>query len=46
MKLAGVDHRETIDELSLLHYNEDEDRWNIVDSFKLAYMYIKEVKTF
>lgn len=36
VKLAGVDHRETIDELSLLHYNEDEDRWNIVDSFKLA----------
>ena len=24
MKLAGVDYRETIDELSLLHYNEDE----------------------
>lgn len=33
--LAGVDHKETIEELSLLQFDEEADKWKIIDSFKL-----------
>ncbi|UDI78695.1 2'-5' RNA ligase family protein [Staphylococcus taiwanensis] len=36
VELAGVDHKETIDELSLLSYDEDDDKWKVIDTFKLA----------
>ncbi|MCU5746005.1 YjcG family protein [Staphylococcus sp. SQ8-PEA] len=35
MKLAGVDHKETIDELTLLRYDNDEEKWKIVETYKL-----------
>ncbi|MBL7565604.1 YjcG family protein [Staphylococcus saccharolyticus] len=36
VKLAGVDHKETIGELSLLKYNDDEDKWLVIETFKLS----------
>ncbi|MCY1615575.1 2'-5' RNA ligase family protein [Staphylococcus pettenkoferi] len=35
MKLAGVDHKETINELTLLKYNHDEDKWEVVETYPL-----------
>ena len=35
VKLAGVDHREIIEELSLLQYSEEEDKWTIIETFTL-----------
>lgn len=35
VELAGVDHKEVIDELSLLQYHSEDDKWNIIDTFKL-----------
>lgn len=36
VKLAGVDHREIIEELSLLQYSEEEDKWTIIETFTLG----------
>lgn len=36
VKLAGVDHREIIEELSLLQYSEEEDKWIIIETFTLG----------
>lgn len=36
VELAGVDHKEIIDELSLLRYDEEENKWKVIDTFKLA----------
>lgn len=36
VKLAGVDHKETINELSLLQYSKEDDKWSVVDTFKLG----------
>ena len=36
VKLAGVDHKETINELSLLQYNEADDKWTVVETFELG----------
>ncbi|MDU4913828.1 MAG: hypothetical protein E6X40_04700, partial [Staphylococcus epidermidis] len=36
VKLAGVDHREMIEELSLLQYSEEEDKWIIIETFTLG----------
>lgn len=35
LSLAGVDHKETIDELSLVQYDNSNDKWNVVETFKL-----------
>ena len=35
VKLAGVDHKETINELSLLQYSEEDDKWTVVETFEL-----------
>ena len=35
VKLAGVDHKETISELSLLQYSEEDDKWSVIETFKL-----------
>ncbi|ARJ14384.1 MULTISPECIES: YjcG family protein [Staphylococcus] len=34
VKLAGVDHKEVIEELSLLEYDNQEDKWNVIDTFQ------------
>ncbi len=34
--LAGVDHKEIIDELTLLRFDDDEDKWKVIETFKLA----------
>ena len=34
--LAGVDHKEIIDELTLLSFDDDEDKWKVIETFKLA----------
>ena len=36
VKLAGVDHKETINELSLLQYSEEDDKWTVVETFELG----------
>lgn len=36
VELVGVDLKEKIEELSLLRYEEEEDKWKVIDSFKLA----------
>jgi len=36
VELAGVDHKEKIEELSLLRYDEGEDKWKVIDTFNLA----------
>ena len=36
VKLAGVDHKETISELSLLQYSEEDDKWSVIETFKLG----------
>ena len=36
VELVGVDLKEKIEELSLLRYDEEEDKWKVIDSFKLA----------
>ncbi len=41
VKLAGVDHREIIEELSLLQYSEEEDKWTIIETF---YIRVKSSK--
>ena len=34
--LAGVDHKEIIDELTLLRFDDDEDKWKVIETFNLA----------
>ncbi len=34
--IAGVDHKEIIDELTLLRFDDDEDKWKVIETFKLA----------
>lgn len=36
VELVGVDLKEKIEELSLLRYDEEEDKWKVIDTFKLA----------
>ncbi len=34
--LAGVDHKEIIDELTLLRFDDDEDKWKVIETFKCS----------
>ncbi|EHJ07381.1 YjcG family protein [Staphylococcus simiae] len=34
--LAGVDHEEVIEDLTLLRFDEEEDKWKELETFKLA----------
>lgn len=36
VRLAGVDHKETIDVLSLMKFNEDDDRWEEIETYHLS----------
>ena len=36
VELVGVDLKRKIEELSLLRYDEEEDKWKVIDTFKLA----------
>lgn len=36
VELVGVDLKEKIEELSLLRYDEEEYKWKVIDTFKLA----------
>ena len=35
-KISRVDHKETINELSLLQYSEEDDKWTVVETFELG----------
>lgn len=36
LKLAGIDYKETIEQLSLVYYEEKEEKWKLLESFNLA----------
>ncbi|HLR18478.1 MAG TPA: YjcG family protein [Staphylococcus sp.] len=36
LKLAGIDYKETIEQLSLVYYDEEEEKWKVLDNFNLA----------
>ncbi|QLK85659.1 2'-5' RNA ligase family protein [Staphylococcus sp. 17KM0847] len=36
VRLAGVDHEETIDQLTLLHFDEDADKWKVIETYQLG----------
>ncbi|MCE5037690.1 YjcG family protein [Staphylococcus auricularis] len=36
VKLAGVDIKETVDTLSLLSFDEEADKWDVIDTYKLG----------
>ncbi|UXR78897.1 MULTISPECIES: 2'-5' RNA ligase family protein [unclassified Staphylococcus] len=36
VRLAGVDHKETIDQLSLLQFDEAADKWQVIETYPLA----------
>ena len=36
VKLAGIDYKETIDQVSLVKYDNDAEKWKVEDAFNLA----------
>ncbi|UXR70132.1 MULTISPECIES: 2'-5' RNA ligase family protein [unclassified Staphylococcus] len=36
VRLAGVDHKETIDQLSLLQFDEEADKWQVIETYELG----------
>ncbi|WP_369678843.1 2'-5' RNA ligase family protein, partial [Staphylococcus equorum] len=36
LKLAGIDYKETIEQLSLVYYDEKDEKWKVLDNFNLA----------
>ncbi|WP_251519435.1 MULTISPECIES: YjcG family protein [Staphylococcus] len=36
LKLAGIDYKETIDQLSLVYFNEEEEKWQLLENYNLA----------
>ena len=36
LKLAGIDYKETIEELSLVKYNDADEKWEVEETFNLA----------
>lgn len=36
LRLAGIDYKETIEQLSLVYLDEEEEKWKVLDTFNLA----------
>lgn len=36
LKLAGIDYKETIEQLSLVYYDEKEEKWKVLENYNLA----------